>query len=239
VLVEAAFESLCSVSTHAKTNVPARRFVTSRNARPTLDMNALEPTPNARSTSPMPAQSRGRLTAAVAVVAGVLGAFVPAAHADPLTTARYQLNAADGHVIQSANCLTDQQAAGTSLCQSLIGRNGQQVLWERDARAAGAATATFTEAGDGFTGTSTYTVPADDNSPYQLTTTGFYPPSRKITTHRYRITSVTALANETKCLVDPQVAVCVISAMQSIDDRAGAARHKSRSHKRRASRLSA
>jgi hypothetical protein len=180
----------------------------------------------------MLAQSRGRLAAAVAAVAGVLGFLAPAAHADPLTTARYQLNAADGHVIQSANCLTDQQAAATSLCQTLIGRDGQIVPWERDARAAGAATATFTEAGDGFTGTSTYTIPADDSSPYQLTTTGFYPPSTRIVTHRYRITSITATVNEQRCLVDPNVAYCVVTAMQPIDDHAATARKAPRAHKR-------
>jgi hypothetical protein len=180
----------------------------------------------------MPAHSRG-LIAALGAVAGVLGALVPAAHADPLTTARYQLNAADGHLIQSANCLTDQHAAATSFCQSLIARNGQPVPWERDARAAGAATATFSEAGDGFTGTSTYTIPADDNSPYELTTTGSYPPSTKVTTHRYRITSITATINESKCLLDPQVAFCVFTSMQPIDDHAAAARNTHRAHKRK------
>ena len=155
---------------------------------------------------------RARKTALVATFA-CLGGFAAAAaspaHANPLSTATYRLEAADGATIEQADCLTDQQAAETAFCQSLIARNdgtelpssGSETLqWLRDARAAGAAKVITTEAGDGFTGRTTYTVPATDDSPYLETSVGTYPPSTQTKTSRYEVISINALAAELDCL---------------------------------------
>jgi hypothetical protein len=151
-----------------------------------------------------------RKTALVATLASLAGfAAVSPAHANPLSTATYRLEAADGTTIQQADCLADQQAAQTSFCQSLIGRSdgtkpttsGSATLqWLRDARAAGAAKVITTEAGDGFNGRTTYTVPADDDSAYQETSVGTYPPSTRVKTSRYAVTSINALAAELDCV---------------------------------------
>ena len=90
----------------------------------------------------------------------LLAILAPAANAANLTTAQITLKDRSGHVIRHADCLTDTAANRTSLCQFLTARGthktGRQVFqWVADARAAGAATAAFTESGDSFTGTST------------------------------------------------------------------------------------
>jgi hypothetical protein len=149
------------------------------------------------------------LVATFACLGGFAAAAASPAHADPLSTATYRLEAADGATIAQADCLTDQQAAETSFCQSLIARNdgtkpaktGSETLqWLRDARAAGAAKVITTEAGDGFTGRTTYTVPADDDSAYRETSVGTYPPSAQTRTSRYEVTSINALAAELDCM---------------------------------------
>jgi len=149
------------------------------------------------------------LAATFACLGGFAAAAASPAHANPLSTATYRLEAADGATIQQADCVTDLQAAETSFCQSLIARNdgtklpnsGSETLqWLRDARAAGAAKVITTEAGDGFTGRTTYTVPATDDSPYLETSVGTYPPSTQTKTSRYEVSSINALAAELDCL---------------------------------------
>jgi hypothetical protein len=149
------------------------------------------------------------LVATLACLGGFAAAAASPAHADPLSNATYRLEAADGATIEQADCLTDQQAAETTFCQSLIARNdgtkpttsGSETLqWLRDARATGAAKVITTEAGDGFTGRTTYTVPANDESAYQETSVGTYPPSTQTKTSRYEVTSINALAAELDCM---------------------------------------
>jgi hypothetical protein len=152
---------------------------------------------------------RAYTTAVVATLAGLALGAAPQARADALTTATYQLKASDGRTIQQGDCLTDSAAAATSFCQSLIARNdgsrpaqsGSWVLqWLRDARATGAAAVIFTEAGDGFDGRTTYTVPANDTSSYRMTTVGSYPPSTRVRSSSYEITSINAMAAVSDCL---------------------------------------
>jgi hypothetical protein len=170
--------------------------------------------------------------------------------------------AADGATVEQADCLTDQRAAETTFCQSLIARNdgttptpsGSETLqWLRDARAAGAAKVITTEAGDGFTGRTTYTVPADDNSAYLETSVGTYPPSTQTRTSRYEVTSINALAAELDCLTGrdpsrvqagPYGAYCSVDSVRPLPARhAGTAsakrRHGNARRKHRASTAAA
>jgi hypothetical protein len=149
------------------------------------------------------------LVATFACLGGFAAAAASPADANPLSKATYRLEAADGATIEQADCLAGQPAAETTFCQSLIARSdgtkptasGSETLqWLRDARAAGAAHVITTEAGDGFTGRTTYTVPADDDSAYRETSVGTYPPSTQTKTSRYEVTSINALAAELDCM---------------------------------------
>jgi hypothetical protein len=196
-----------------------------------------------------PTSRRRRPTALVATLgclAGVAAALAPAAHADPLTVATYQLKAADGSTLAQADCLADQTAAQTTFCQALIGRydgtrpaqpGSQTLQWLRDARAAGAATVVLTEAGDGFAGHTTYTVPADDTSPYQETTVGSYPPATRIKTSRYQIASIDALAAEIDCVTgrnQTQItpgSYCIVDSVRPLPSSAASEASARRSHR--------
>jgi hypothetical protein len=186
-------------------------------------------------------------------LAGMTATLAPPAHANPLTVAGYQLKAADGRTLAHADCLTDRAAEQTTFCQALVGRgdgtapakSGSQTLqWLRDARTAGAATMVFTEDGDGFAGQTTYAIPTDDTSAYEVSTVGSYPPSTQRKVSHYEISSINALAAEIDCLTGrspdqvtsgPYGPYCRLAATRPVAQEqpiAGAAhqRHDSRRH---------
>jgi len=193
---------------------------------------------------------RARTTAIVAVVAGLALGTASQARADALTRAGYQLRAGDGRIIGQGDCLTDPSAAATSFCGALIGRNdgsaparsGAATLqWLRDARAAGAATVILIEAGDGFDGRTTYSVPADDTTAYRETTVGSYPPSTRVQTRSYEVAGINAMAAVIDCIsgtdpsrvkTGPYGNYCVDDAVRPVaaPRAASAGRHRHRAH---------
>jgi len=58
----------------------------------------------------------------------------------------------------------------------------------------------FTEAGDGFDGRTTYSVPANDTSSYRTTNVGTYPPSTRVSSSSYEVASINAMAAVIDCV---------------------------------------